>query len=537
MSVVSGSLRMDSAGASLLQVNRMRGAAVIALTLLSFLFIRYLSAHHTVTGINHDEAYILNLAEQIYEGHGFVTPVLWQLYLQPEALPMPYGGAAGPLPSILIALLYIAFGYSEFLTHLPGIVLGSLIAPAVFLLASRLGLSAWRSFAAGCVTALHPFLANNANKIMTDIPAAAFIMFAFLFLYSRPTLGSNILLGVMWGLAYLCRYQALLFGAVVVLSWVACRQRRGRDVMITTAAFLLTALPWFIRNLIVFGNPLFSYASEYFWLIAHVPEQVQLVRRTTEPPDQVQFLMVNWATYLSASLGRVKAIFFHTLDVLIPNAALALGCVLGVVRLRKELVQFLPLILYVLIMGAFFLSSYLEPRYLISGAPLVVIGGVGGISFISRNALQPGKQRKWLEALAIVIILGAYMVVDGVRLADTEGDRSIGGKAETAYQAREFFSRHAPWSFTIMATAPEYCALFHKQYAVSLPLETERDLWAVIGRYRVRYLVMQDPEVRDLQRLPQSVREGLVTVYRGPNTHIFEVRRGEDPSHLDGSGG
>ena len=504
-------------------VNRKNLAAGIFLGVCSFLFLLYLSSHHTETGINHDEAYILNLADQIYQGNGFVTPVLWQLYLMPESLPMPYAGAVGPLPSIFIAGCFLLFGVTPFAMHFPGMILGSLIAPATFILALRFELSGWRAFAAGCVTTVHPFLAYNSNKIMTDIPSAAFVLCGFVLLFGRRSNVTNILLGVTWGLAYLCRYQALLFGLVIVASWLISRQLTPRDVGVACAAFTLTVLPWLVRGAVVFGNPFYTHASEYYWLIAHVPEQVQLVRRTTPPPDQIVYLMEHGPTYLAATLGRIKAMVFYTTDVVAPNTALALGCVLGLVRMRKELRAFIPAIIYCGIMVAFFLTSYLEPRYLLSVAPLVVIGGVGGLSFITRTALQPVKHARVLEPLAIVAILCVYMVVDSVRMADEDGKRSFGRRAETAFEARPFFSGFPPWSFAIMATAPEHYALFHRQYAVSLPLNIREDIREIIARYDVRYVVLQDREAAEFESLPEDIRAGFQEVFKGQNVHIIEV--------------
>ncbi|MEW6512228.1 MAG: glycosyltransferase family 39 protein [Bacteroidota bacterium] len=506
---------------------RARSAAAVALFLASFVFLIYLSHHFSPTGLNHDEAYLINLARQLAAGNGFVTPVLWQLYLDPDALPMPYGGTAGPLPSILIAACILLFGESFFVMQLPGMLLGSLIAPLTFLLGNRLGLSEWRAFAAGGVTAIHPFLAYNANEIMTDVPFAAFILLSFLLLYSRSTAASNIALGVSWGLAYLCRYQATLFIVVLIAAWKVGKQRSLRDIAIATGAFVVTAFPWFVRNMLVFGNPLFTYASRYFWLIAHVPEQVQIVRRTTPPPDQISFLLGNLNVYVSALLGRVKALMFYARDALAPNAALGLGLLVVLFRERREWRIAFPILVYGVIVTLFFLTSYLEPRYLLSLAPFLVIGGVGGLAYLNREHDPPWRFSRLIEPGLVIAVICAYMVVDSIRLADTEGRASFHGRAETAYNTREFFQEFPPWSFAIMATAPEHFALFHNQYAVSFPFDVEKDLQRLTAKYRVRFVVLQDDEAEQFERVLPVIGGTYEKVFRARNAHVYEAVAGK----------
>ena len=130
--------------------------------------------------------------------------------------------------------------------------------------ARRFGLPRSRALAAAFVTACDPVLAWQARSVMTETPAA-FLVAASLAGLARGGRMGAILGGLGFGLAGLCRPSLLACAALaIVAGLIAPPGRMGERLArsgLLTLTIGLVLLPWMIRNLVVFGDPI--------WMTTH----------------------------------------------------------------------------------------------------------------------------------------------------------------------------------------------------------------------------------------------------------------------------
>jgi hypothetical protein len=206
----------------------------------------------------------LVLAQSLAEGRGFVSfngPTAYRPPLYPIAL-APGVALLGDTPTAWIVGLHLLLGGST-------IVLTGL--------AARIwGLTDRSALLAMVVVALDPVLVAQSRGVMTETMAATLV--AGLLALARPllTTGSSAWLGVVGGLASLCRPSllpaAVLLGLLLAIGspghWSA-RLARASSMI---AALILTLAPWAIRNAIAVGEPVWTTThGGYTLLLANNP--------------------------------------------------------------------------------------------------------------------------------------------------------------------------------------------------------------------------------------------------------------------------
>jgi 4-amino-4-deoxy-L-arabinose transferase-like glycosyltransferase len=191
----------------------------------------------------------LPLARSLVAGDGFTwkgRPTAYRPPLYPLLL--------APTISILgnqfvwgIAILHLALG--------AGTVWLTAIA------AKGSGLSPARSTIAALVIACDPVLVWQARSVMTETPTAFFLAAAMAALACRGWFGP-VLSGLGLGLASLCRPSMLVGAGLSVLAAFLAkpgdrRQRLMRGGVLALTIPLVLA-PWMIRNVMVFGEPVWT---------------------------------------------------------------------------------------------------------------------------------------------------------------------------------------------------------------------------------------------------------------------------------------
>ena len=215
-------------------------------------------------------AYYVAVARNMAEGRGPVIDAIWSYATPPFTLPgKPAFELWQPMASFIAALPMPIFGTSYASAQIAFAVLGALLAPLAWLVArdaaARLELPKNRqnyvALGAGAVAALlGPFVVASAVPDST-LPFTVLAVGACLCMPAaikgnpRAVLG----LGILLGLAYLTRMEAIYVGlAFVVLTWnIGLRGRLlvGR-IGIVALIGALVALPWWARNLAAFGTPM-----------------------------------------------------------------------------------------------------------------------------------------------------------------------------------------------------------------------------------------------------------------------------------------
>lgn len=144
------------------------------------------------------------------------------------------------------------------------LVAGLVTVAGTFLLCARVGLARWAFMAAMLVT-FDPILLNQSTQVMTETTATMLVVLVILgleHLGERPTLSRATLVGVLFGLAVLCRPEFLAWGVLCLaaIPWVissnAGTNLAAKLTLVTFFALVVTLSPWIIRNGMVFGRPI-----------------------------------------------------------------------------------------------------------------------------------------------------------------------------------------------------------------------------------------------------------------------------------------
>lgn len=194
------------------------------------------------------------MARRLARGEGFTTGVIYpaELWLgagaQHPAVKFP------PAWPLVLAGPFAVFGATDAVAHaVVGVLFAALVATSAAL-ATRLA-----GRGAGAIAALA--VATSPQLLLLSLDAVSETFFAltlvacFLLCARRelPALG----LGLCCALAYLARYNgAVLLPVLFALLWL--RGGGVRGVAVCAIGFAALALPWWLRNLVVAGDPLYS---------------------------------------------------------------------------------------------------------------------------------------------------------------------------------------------------------------------------------------------------------------------------------------
>src|SRR6185436_19577024 len=109
---------------------------------------------------------------------------------------------------------------------------------------------------AGVLAALDPTLVTWSARPLTEMGTIALVTLVWVLAFRRGC-GAGWLLGVAAGLACLQKYQSGLVWLGLVPAVIADRGGREGARTLATAAigFALVMAPWWVRNLLVFGDP------------------------------------------------------------------------------------------------------------------------------------------------------------------------------------------------------------------------------------------------------------------------------------------
>ncbi len=175
---------------------------------------------------------------------------------------------------ILMAVL-LALGGGETSVHLLSTAQLLLLAAVVTLWARRHAGAQSAALATALLLGC-PLLVWLGSTAYVDLALALFVAGAFWALdlartnrggrHEASLAGWLALAGGLAGAAAAVKYHGLFFLGMVVLlgAWSAWRERRPAAAAALAAAALLTACPWYLRNALATGNPVFPFLGAVF---------------------------------------------------------------------------------------------------------------------------------------------------------------------------------------------------------------------------------------------------------------------------------
>jgi hypothetical protein len=483
-----------------------------------------------------DSFYYVDVARAIAAGHGLNVDFVW-IFAEvgnhlpsPAVLPIPSNAHWLPLASFIQAPFVALLGATAFANALPGILLGSLVAPLAFFIARDAGARPLVCVSAGVLSAVPgaatAFLAQPENFALLH-PLVA----ATLWLTARGLTGdgrSFALAGLLAGLATLARKDGILIAGAIGLVWLAdrlrsWRARRGQRSWSRVddrppisllagigafALFLVVMGPWWARQLAVFGSISPTSSSGVALWIQHISQWNSI---TSDTSFQA-FMAQGWPTIIGSRLqGLIDA--SGNFVVMIASVVLLPFLLVGALA-RRHSKDFGPWFVYTFV--AFAGATFLYPLHVPGGAFIhTAIGLAPHAAILSMEGVLvvvgaiAGRRSAWRESTAgAVFVWGvvAVVVASAVifsRSLEAGWDVS---RAPRQALAAELQTLGVPADDRIMSIDAGGIKYWTGHPGVVSPDDSIETIEAVARAYDIRWLVL---ERGDAARALAPVLQGL----------------------------
>jgi 4-amino-4-deoxy-L-arabinose transferase-like glycosyltransferase len=479
----------------------------------------------TERNMDPDSAHLLNIARCFERGQGYSNPAGWPAWMRPERLPMPETFKEPGYSWAIARLAPLAGG--EFRAGLLlSMVAGLLLPLALYALARQLNCGRGTALLGTLLVAANPLAIGMSVRVMVDSIFPLLLTAAFAAAAWRPRdparqrmALADLAAGALTGLAFLVRAQTLV--ALPALALLLCARRplaRGiGSFSVALGAAILTASPLLLRNLRLFGIPLYSDVTAYgIWPYV---DTIAFSHGLDHPPAPLGF-----------ALGHVPQVLRHMAEsamrfgvYALPNdiagnpawlVALFAGLVLAAARWR----EFSFAWVYLGLTLAMVFAVLWDSRYFASTIPLWALFTALGSEWLAR-AIAPlrlaGRVRgAHLLAGALVILIGvqaaiARRTLTGLRQPEIEAARAL------APVLRE---RLGPDEAAMVITTSFY-SWFSDRPTVHLVIAGEPEFLATVRRLKVRLAV-----------LPTSRLAQLAARYPGGRLPSMLVPERSDPA-------
>lgn len=314
-----------------------------------------------------DSFYYVDTARQLAAGHGFNVDVLWifaevggRIPANP-VLPIPSNAHWMPLASLVQVPFIWLLGPTALASALPFALAGATAAPLAWAIGRDAGASRGVALGAGILTALpglsFVYMAQPDNFSLYQPLVAGSLWMAARGL--RGSQRSFLLAGLLAGLATLARNDGVLVLGVLGLAflwdrWRALRSHGERTVRVplatalgAVALFAVCVVPWFVRQLAVFGSLSPSTATGKVLFIRDIGEWNSI----TTPASLDHLLGMGIGPLLLTRVGGLVAAVF-IFSVLVGVLALVPPMLIGVWHRRRD-VAFGPYFGYAIALFAF----------------------------------------------------------------------------------------------------------------------------------------------------------------------------------------
>lgn len=217
----------------------------------------------------------------------------------------------------------------------------------------------------------------------------------------RPGFGQSAILGLLIGLAVLVRIDAVILGAAVVLVYVGYRTRAGgigfsdlNRIAVVGAVALLVSSPWWIYNVVEFGNPLpvsgQSQADLAPGLLPVVSATASVLFDALLPGIHTP---TGWETGSVAVTGLILPAVIFLLFVTSGRVRTLVNQTIALLRTSWDWRRVIPIAvaaaLYLIAYTFFFAAPHFQPRYLLT---LRILGTIFfAILFLTLIARRDGR--------------------------------------------------------------------------------------------------------------------------------------------------
>jgi 4-amino-4-deoxy-L-arabinose transferase-like glycosyltransferase len=306
------------------------------------------------------------MGRRLAAGEGFTTGVIYPAELEFGFTEDHPAVMRPPLWPLALAAVFAVTGPSDGAAHA---ITGAFFLGTVAL-TTTLGAAVGGPVAgaiAGLALATTPAFAGLALDAVSETPFAFFITLAFLLTVRRS---HAFAIGLTCGLAYLTRYNGLLlFPVLLALLW-AHNPRAVRPLLWCGAGLALVVLPWWLRNLWLAGNPLYSLLNLNLYFSPFVTGMHDSLYYVLEPDLESAIAM-----HPVAKLQRQLPELVASWPLASLNLVACIGVVVACARGHWPSVGFAALAIGTTVAVAFGLP---QGRYFVPFMPLLLALGASG---------------------------------------------------------------------------------------------------------------------------------------------------------------
>ncbi len=485
-----------------------------------------------------DGARFLNIARCITRGEGFSTPEAWPAWMNPERLPAPETFKEPGYPFAIAALTPLVqgpFRAGQWISLLAGLLLPF----AVYALGRRLDPDPWVGIVAGALSAASPVLIAQSVYVMAESAFALALTVAFLAAAPATDFGGrkvspeappalDLIAGMLFGLAFLVRAQALVAFPALALLLIAGRTWRVRlgRVALAAAGALIAITPLIVRNLRLFGEPLHSDVTA-FGLWPYV-DQFAFTHFLERPPSAAGYALSHLPQVMAHARSTLASFLRFTLPHdLLGHGVLIFPLVIGawIATQRARVWSFA--LLYLSCTAIFILSLNWVARYFASAAPLLCLLAALGAVWIARRVEPVPRPRGFSLARMMALVLVLLMVAIAVRTVRSVAPPTMPDLAAARAEA-PFLRAHLAPGEAVMAETTSYWAWFTDRPAVHPVVADIPTFESVMRRLRVHYAALPTSRLAEFAaRYPGGkLPDALVRDHENAvcDITVFEVR-------------
>ena len=494
-----------------------------------------------------DASYTIHVATQLARGQGLVEQVLWNYLDNPTGLPHPSNLYWMPLPSFLIAPLFILFGISYRVAQIPFVVLSALLPLFAFYLARRVYARDDYAWAAGLLTVFSGFYTiywvSPDNFTVYALTASLSLFFIARGIETART-RDWLAAGIFVGLSHLTRADGLLLLAIVPVVLFSQKSTRTVQTMLLfmgycLLGYLVVMSPWFVRNTLAIGVPLPSAGTKTIWL-TNYDELFRYADDLTPARYLAWGIDKIISSKASAAIQNLFILLFSSpILFLMPFILIAW-------RQTRRRIEFLPVAWYTLLLYFSMTLVFTFPSWrgtvFHSGAALVpyfaVLAPPGidvAVQWLARkrrtwNVKQAVPVFRW-GLIAIAAFISVYLYAGAV--FSNTGNIPAWNERDREYRSISVWLEYnaRPNDVVMVVDPPNFYNVAHVR-AIAIPTDNVDAIFMAAKRYDARFLVLQFDHPAPLHDLylGKTAMTGLIGVaeYRDAMNRpvkLFEIKR------------
>ncbi len=429
----------------------------------------------------------LEVAVNLREGYGFSTMRKWTLYSESMDELRPEGNRQ-PVMILLIHALFLITGPGFTAVQILSLLIGLFCLFMCWLWARRYfgKLPAMFTLLVLSVTPLFVWYSTQPDSLLLFTA----LFFAVLLVADRETLSFRrvILLGILTGLGYLTRTQGMLL-VFSIGFWIPLRGggKRVLKTLLFITVFILICMPWFMRNLSVFGSPTYTQGGQFLlnenhwaaWEVRDTPPEPLDMLRHQGPGAVAAYLVKGTLRVLepvtTGSLHRGECFGQPSLVGFAILALLALRSK----GLRRKMI--LPVMAAIPPLAALVLHEH-SSRYLAFFIVIITALGSAGLLSFSRLA---GKR---IAAAAGVLLLLPFVYPLGRVFSENSVERAL----EVQEVSRWLEANTGTEDWVVTYPNVELLIWQYRRPTLTMPNDYEMLLWPCLEEHGVRYIVVDN---------------------------------------------